>query len=269
MIKEFETRPKNIYISFFNLCIYKMNVTITQAFDDEQEFSNLLRRLQFLVANITRLTREEGLTNARVLATKRVKDIETSMTTVNRLFGSHATPGRRIYFATVRMLRIKALAVFFKRCLDANRIPGIRIIDINAVSVFVQSLDIINDSSAGVDDVIKQAKIEFSTVRFTRFRQKLETIVSSIQGCRGISLDYLLRSTDPVGNPNVPIEETSPTVYSLEFMKQNTTHIGPEFQKDNQDLFTLIRHYLTGTDGWNVVSRYQQTKDGRGAYLAL
>ena len=254
---------------YFIFISFKMNATITEAFDDNQEFHNLLRRLQFPVANITRLTREEGLTSARILANTRVKDIETSMTTVNRLFGSESTAARRIYFAPVRMLRVKALAVFFKRCLDANRIPDIRIIDIDVISVLVQSLDLINDSSTGVNDVIKQSKIEFSTARFTRFRQKLETIVSSIQGCRGISLDYLIRNTDPIQDPNIPIEEASPDVYNPEFMKLNTTHTGPEFQKDNQDLFTLIRHYLTGTDGWNVISRYQRMKDGHGAYLAL
>ena len=52
-------------------------------------------------------------------------------------------------------------------------------------------------------------------------------------------------------------------------MKENTTHSGPEYEKDNQDLFTLLRSYLTGTDGWNVISSHQRTKDGRAAYLAL
>ena len=52
-------------------------------------------------------------------------------------------------------------------------------------------------------------------------------------------------------------------------MRVNTTHDGSQFQKDNHDLFTLIRNYLTGTDGWNVISGYNRSRDGRGAYLAL
>ncbi len=70
---------------------------------------------------------------------------------------------------------------------------------------------------------------------------------------RGISLDYLLRNVDPMYNTLFPIEEASPYVNSLEFMRLNTTHDGPEFDKDNQDLFTLLRNYLTGNDGWNVI----------------
>ena len=70
-------------------------------------------------------------------------------------------------------------------------------------------------------------------------------------------------------NALFPIEEVSPYFNSLEFMRLNTTHNGPEFDKDNQDLFTLLRNYLTITDGWNVISNYQRNKDGRVAYLAL
>lgn len=244
-------------------------MNITAAFDNEDEFRQLLVRLQFPASNVDRLVREEGVSNARILANTRVKDLEMSMTSVNRLFGSHATIARRIYFSPIRMLRIKALSVYFKRCLDTHRIPDITIIDVATVSRHVQSLDIWNESTGEVDDIIKQNKIEFSTSKFTRFRRKLETVVSSIKGCRGISLDYLIRSEDPVNLANPPIEDPSPDVNSLDFMRLNTTHQGPEFEKDNQDLFTLLRHYLTGTDGWNVISRYSRNRNGRNAFLAL
>ena len=244
-------------------------MNITQAFDDEQEFSQLLRRLQVPVSNVNRLIEQEGITDARVLANTRVKDLEISMTNINRLFGSHNTPARRIYFSPVRMLRIKALSVYFKRCLDANRISDIRIVDVNTVNLLSQNMEIWNQTSGEVDDVIKQAKIEFSTSKFTRFREKMDTVISFIKGCRGIGLNYLTRETNPDNPPQGSIEEASPNVNSLEFMRLNTTHEGPEFQKDNHDLFTLIRNYLTGTDGWNVISRFNRARDGRGAYIAL
>ena len=121
-------------------------MNITAAFDNEDEFRQLLVRLQFPASNVDRLVREEGVSNARILANTRVKDLEMSMTSVNRLFGSHATIARRIYFSPIRMLRIKALSVYFKRCLDTHRIPDITIIDVATVSRHVQSLDIWNES---------------------------------------------------------------------------------------------------------------------------
>ena len=244
-------------------------MNITQAFDDVDQFRQLLRRIQTPVANINRLFNEEGVNTARTLAETRVKDLELSMTNVNRLFGSQTQAARRIYFAPVRMQRIKALAVYFKRCLDANRIPDITIITLDDVTRFTHNMEIWTEKGGDVEDVIKQTKIEFSSAKFTKFREKLETLVSSICGCRGINLNYLIRDPSPVPPPAAPVEDQSPDVNSLEFMKENTTHAGPEFEKDNQDLFTLLRSYLTGTDGWNVISSYQRKKDGRAAYLAL
>ena len=244
-------------------------MSITDAFDDNDEFRQLLRRAQIPVANINRLMDHEGIDSARILAGTKVKDLELSMTNVNRLFGNQTQATRRIYFAPVRIQRIKALAVYFKRCTDANRIPDIRIININDISRYTLNLDIWLQTVSEVEDVVKRTKIEFSTTKFTRFREKFETLVSSIIGCRGINLDYLTREPDPLPFPLDPIEDQSPDVNSLEFMKKNTTHQGPEYDKDNQDLFTLLRSYLTGTDGWNVISSHQRTKDGRAAYLAL
>ena len=244
-------------------------MSISDAFDDNDEFRQLLRRAQIPVANVNRLMDEEGIDSARILSGTKVKDLELSMTNVNRLFGNNTIAARRIYFAPIRIQRIKALAVYFKRCLDANRIPDIRVIDIDDVARFTLNLDIWSETASEVEDVVKRTKIEFSTTKFTRFREKFETLVSSIIGCRGINLNYLTRDPDPFPLPNQPIEDQSPDVNSLEFMKKNTTLYGPEYEKDNQDLFTLLRSYLTGTDGWNVVSSHQRTKDGRAAYLAL
>ena len=207
-------------------------MNITQAFDSNDEFCLLLRRLQFPVANVNRLTNEEGISNARTLASMKTKDIETSLTNINRLFGSQTSAARRIYFAPIRVLRVKALSAYFRRCLDANRVPDIRIIDLPAINRLIQNLDIWSESSGDVDDVIKQSKIEFSTEKFTRFRQKMDTVVSSIKGCRGISIDYLTRSVDPANQDAGPIEEASPDVNSFEFMRLNTTHEGPEFDRD-------------------------------------
>ena len=101
-------------------------MNITQAFNNEDQFRQLLRRIQIPVPNINRLFNEEGVNTAKALADTRIKDLELSMTNVNRLFGSHTQAARRIYFALICMQRIKALCVYFKRRLDANRIPDIR-----------------------------------------------------------------------------------------------------------------------------------------------
>ena len=60
-----------------------------------------------------------------------------------------------------------------------------------------------------------------------------------------------------------------PDVELSELIKKNATLRDAEFKQDNDILFTILRHYLTGTNGWNVISKFSHDKDGRGAYLAL
>ena len=243
--------------------------TITQAFDSEIRLNELLRRLGFPVANVNRLIDAEGINTARVLAEIKLEDLESSMKSVNRLFGSHTTAARRIYFAPIRIRKLKALSAYFKRCISTYRIPDIRIINSDMVDSFAQNLEVWTESSGDIEDVIKQTNIKFEMSKFTKFREKIETLITSIKGLRGVSLDYLTRDVDPNPLPADMIENPSPNVNSLEFMRLNTTHIGPEYEKDNQDLYNLLRSYLTGTAGWNIISKYQRAKNGRDAYLAL
>ena len=241
--------------------------SITDAFNSENRFNELLRRLAFPVINVNRLINEEGINTANTLANTRLEDLELSMTSVNRLFGSTTTAARRIYFAPIRMLKLKALAAYLKRCINTHRIPDIRLITEDSVNLFVQNLDTWTETSGDIEDIIKQASINFDPTKFIKFREKIETLVLSINGIQGINLDYLTRDTDPSPPPPNLIEHPSPDVNSLDFMRLNTTHSGPDFNKDNQDLFTLLRNFLTGTDGWNVISKFQRNKDGRSAYL--
>lgn len=82
-------------------------------------------------------------------------------------------------------------------------------------------------------------------------------------------MDYLTRDPRDTPDEQQLAEEPNPDVNSLDFMRLNTSLFGPEFERDNHDLFTLLRIFLTGTDGWNVVSKYQKDRNGRAAHLAL
>ena len=160
------------------------------------------------------------------------------------------------------IIQLKAMAVFLKRTSDANHIPDIRMITLDVVNDYVLSLDNWLDSSGNVRDIVKQ-----ESDKFVKFREKILTLISSIKGMRGIHLDYLTRPVTEMEQGS--IEFAAPNVDFLKYMRLNTTHSGPEYAKDNQNLYNLLRHNLTGTAGWNVIAEYNKTNDGRRAYLAL
>jgi len=246
-----------------------MAESITEAYNSQDRFSDLLLRLNFPARHITRLIDEEGLDTAGELATTKAEDVEQSMINVNKLFGNR-TGAARLYFSPARIKKLIALCVYLKRCLTVSRIPDIRQIDPNDVTIYVEHLDQWKGSTPKADTALNQDEIKFDFNRFTAFREKIQTISSSIKGKRGISLEYLLRPELLEGAPaTVLVEEADPEVFSNEYMTKNATLTGPEFNQDNEVLYTILRHYLTGTAGWNIISKFSRNKDGRGAYLAL
>ena len=85
----------------------------------------------------------------------------------------------------------------------------------------VSNLDFWTGSSPVIDDIFKGTDIKFDHLKFIKFCEKIQTLLSSIKGVRGINLDYLIR--DEVHEPG---RADTPDVSSLEFMRLNTTFDG-------------------------------------------
>ena len=243
------------------------NMTITEAFDSDRAFRELLTRLNFPVNGINRLIDHEGLSSARELARTRPKDLSDSLESVNKLFGGQARAASRIYFPHNRIMRLKSLSTYFRRCLVANRIPDIRIIGLPQIDNYEDYFESWSKKGDNIQDVISNNSFKFDAVNFTKFRQVIETMCSSTRGTRGISLEYLLRTSE--NNHATPLEEAVPDVNSIEFMRDNASFKGTDYQNDNQSLYTMLRHYLTGTPGWNVIARYANENNGRKAFKSL
>jgi len=243
------------------------NLTITEAFDSSDAFRGLLTRLSFPNNAITRLISHEGLSSARDLSRTRPKQLSDSLESVNKLFGAQRVVASRIYFSHGRIMRLKALSSFFRRCMVANRIPDVRIIGPSQVDSYEDHLDVWSKKADNVQDAISNNSIKFDPSNFIKFRQTIETMCSSILGNRGVTLEYLIRTED--NNPLQPIEEAVPDVNSIEFMRDNTTLRGTDYKVDNGNLFVILRHYLTSTPGWNVIAKYTNENDGRKAFKSL
>ena len=166
--------------------------TITEIFDSEEAFRDLLTRINVPVRNIDRLLDEEGIDNARTLSTLRPDDVEKSLESVNRLFGNRQLSSC-IYFAPARIKKIKSICAYLRRCMIVNRIPDIRLINQAEIQNFSDNLEEWSGSSLNIEGLIGKDDIKFEHTKFMRFGMKIQTIMSSIKGIRGITLDYLLQ----------------------------------------------------------------------------
>ena len=80
-------------------------------------------------------------------------------------------------------------------------------------------------------------------------------------------MEYAVRDNNLGIQPIQEVEE--PDVDSIDIIVSKATLYGPEFQRDNTKVYTILRTILTGTKGWNVISKFAARRDGREAFLTL
>lgn len=241
-------------------------MTITEAFNSDAVIRALLRSIGFTVAGTNRLIQEEGLSSAKEISLLKPQGIADTLENVNKLFGNRAG-NARIYFNNRMITKVKALSAYLRRCKTANRIPDVRLITDDDIAIYIEHFDLWTAKADNIQDVLKNNTVKFDTASFTRFRQRIETLLAGTKSSRGIMLEYLIRADE--NNPRNPTEEAVPDIFSKAFMKNNTSLRGIDFNADNQSLYTILRHYLTDTPGWNIISKFANENHGRKAYMAL
>ena len=241
-------------------------LSITEAYNDYNSIGDLLTRIGISRVCRERLMDEEGFETAADLALTNLKDLQTAIEHVNKLFGN-VTGAGRIYFPPNRVTRIKALAAYLKRCETINMVPDIRLIDLAKTQEFVLKFPSWNDKSDETNDIVKNKNIKFETTKFKSFRDDFKTLLCATRGGRGITLEYVIRNEAYVVTP--PEEVPEPDVDSNDIIAAQATLHSPSFELENARVYTILRTILTGTTGWNIISKFAAKRDGRKAFIAL
>jgi len=181
-------------------------LSITEAYNDYNSMNDLLTRIGISRSCRERLMDEEGFETAADLALTVLKDLQTAIEYVNKLFGN-VTGAGRIYFPPNRVTRIKALALYLKRCETINEIPDIRLIDLAKAQEFVLKFPSWNDKSDDTDDIVKNKDIKFEATKFKTFRDNFKTLLCASRGGRGITLEYVIRDDTYVITPPEEVAE--------------------------------------------------------------
>ena len=87
-----------------------------------------------------------------------------------------------------------------------------------------------------------------------------------IQCHRGTTLEYILQ--DEETETDILIEGATPNAYDNSYVQKHLAFHGILYEQDNNMLYTVLRHSLTSTSGWNMIARFSKAKTCRGAYLA-
>lgn len=106
-----------------------------------------------------------------------------------------------------------------------------------------------------------------------KFLDQLPTYLRDVNGVAGVALSYVIRDT--VARPqqmpallnDKPWSEDHTSV--MDELVSYMAHDGPTYESDNAAVFRILSNALSGTSAMTSITRYQRTRNGRGAYLDL
>ena len=100
--------------------------------------------------------------------------------------------------------------------------------------------------------------------------EDLDHVLTNRLGKGGSPLAYITRAV--VDLPEVTPGDADPG-FGLPSrhaeLVRRTRHEGPDYRADNKTVWAIIRQITHGGPGWNWVTRFSRTEDGRGAYIAI
>ena len=91
----------------------------------------------------------------------RPKELSDSLESVNKLFHNSSRTNGRNFFLPARILKLKVLCAYFRRCLTTNCIPDIRLITQNDINTYMDYLKSWLRKADKVQDTISTITIKF------------------------------------------------------------------------------------------------------------
>lgn len=196
---------------------------------------------------------DEGFNGMADLMILEEKDITDMMSNLTKLPVNRG--GTRI--GAILTKKVKALVYWCREQdrqdldLDANRFTADELLS-TLKRMAVETVE---------DDSKPELPTKFEPNKWVSWMKKVENYLWQVKGRNNTPLFYIVRKErDNNSPPFTSVEEER--VYQ-------TAHRGPAYNKDNQKVFEILTQLLSGTMAWTWMSKYEASKNGKGAFAAL
>lgn len=239
---------------------------------EQQELDNYMNAvLDITNVNLRAAIRNQGILSFNDFIGMEEDDIKSITTNIRKPGGTLPRPTRANPDATivnpgisvghVITRRLEMVRYYVNHCARIQRIPVL------AAEMTLQRL---TDVFLHFKNEKDQPEVEVpgKIVKIDDVRTNIEDLDSYLNNALGetyLPLAYLVR--DQIALPLVDQGFGMPSYH--EEMVRRGDHQGTAFQRDNVALWNVISHMTHGGLAWNWVSRYERTRNGREAYIAL
>ena len=230
------------------------------------QFRTALGRIGINVATRNAIA-ENGFTTILDLITVQDEDLDKLPKHLDAWRNPAAAPGLQVRIPFVSLTKLKAMRywVLAQRCVGVDEPRAADFTDAVLQEVLARIKADKDYKKATQDtDITKPSKLT-DLAKWTKFWELFTTYLGRVQGAALIPLSYLIREHDEV----TPELREAEYATMQERLIATTALNGTHFELDNRTLYDEFKPLVVDGPGWSFIKKFDRTKNGRGAVLAL
>ena len=223
-----------------------MVMTISEAFEDRGVMEELLSRTGAGEKEANHLVQVEGFTDMKILTSHAPKtsDFRKMLEDINKSLGA-ASSARKVFFGRVVMSKILAIHYYTTKCISINKLPDVRVINIDKAVGLMTSLERFKDIKLDHQKEWNQVA-KFNGENWPSFKSKFTALLKSIVGVRDCALHYVIRKDNGSQDSGLE-EEMEPDLSDPDIFTTQLTLDGPDYAVDNTKLYSLLSGFMIET----------------------
>ena len=229
-------------------------------------FRNALTRIGINAATRAAIA-ENGFVTVQDLVSIQDKDLDKLPKHLEAWRIPGAAPGAQIRIPFLSLTKLKSLRywVLAQRCIGVES-PNVNNFTNDEIEETLARMKADSDFKLATEDtdIRKPAKLT-DLAKWTKFWELLTTYLGRVKGAALTPLSYLVREHE-----EVTAEHFDAAYQSLQERLIATTAMnGTHFDLDNRTLYDEFKSLVVDGPGWSFIKKFDKTKDGRSAVLAL
>ena len=229
-------------------------------------FRNALTRIGINVATRTAII-ENGFITIQDLVSVQDKDLDKLPKHLEAWRVPNAAPNAQVRIPFLSLTKLKAMRywVLAQRCIGIDN-PNVNDFAGQVIEETLARMKADGDYKLATEDTdIRKPEKLSDLAKWTKFWELLTTYLGRIKGAALTPLSYLVREHEEVTRAHHDAKYQSIPERLIATTALNGTH----FDLDNRTLYDEFKPRGVDGPGWSFIKKFDRTKDGRGAVLAL
>ena len=210
---------------------------------------------------------ENGFVTVQDLVSITDKDLDKLPKHLEAWRVPNAAPNAQVRIPFLSLTKLKALRywVLAQRCIGVAA-PNVNLFTEDVVAETLARMKADNDYKLATEDTdIRRPEKLVDLAKWTKFWELLTTYLGRVKGAALTPLSYLVREHEEVTQGQLDAEYPS----VQERLIATTALSGTHFNLDNRTLYDEFKPLVVDGPGWSFIKKFDKSKDGRSAVLAL